>query len=136
MAKPKVDKQDVAELTGKDVSEIPDEVVKVEYSLKKKDSSKAREVSIGAVRVQDHTEDVAEELKDEDHKMIEIFVDEELHINGKRVYGLIKVPRHQAQSIIPMLQSKKRADIEVFTGRNFQVNKIAGRLEIKELSED
>jgi hypothetical protein len=77
------------------------------------------------------------DLPASENELVEILCDEEIHVNGKRLFGRIVVPRHQARSIIPMLQAKKRTDIEVYTGKNFMVKRgIDNRLIVTELDPD
>lgn len=79
----------------------------------------------------------APDLPASENEMVEVMCDEELHVNGKKLFGLIRVPRHQARSIVPMLQAKKRTDIEVYTGKNFLVKRgIDNRLIVTEVDED
>lgn len=56
-----------------------------------------------------------------------------LHINGKKYEGIVTVPRHMADSMIPMIQAKIQADLAIFVGRKFLVQRLADNtLSIKE----
>lgn len=50
-------------------------------------------------------------------EMVSINVSYPVSINGKKYEGKCTVPRHVAESLAEMVQKKKRADLEIFTGR-------------------
>lgn len=73
-------------------------------------------------------------LPESAYKKVELFLDSPIHINGKKYEGKVIVPKHLAETLIPMLQSKKTADLEIFTGKNYLRHKLAdGTLIIKEI---
>ena len=59
----------------------------------------------------------------------------EVKINQRRYGpGQVKVPKHLAETMIPMVYKKQQADISVFTGKNYRVQRIGGRMVKTELS--
>ncbi len=52
-------------------------------------------------------------------ELVSINVSYPVHINGVRYEGKCQVQRHVAESIAEMVQKKRKADLEIFTGRNF-----------------
>jgi hypothetical protein len=65
-------------------------------------------------------------LTEDEMEAVEINVDVPIAINGEKFSGLCIVPRHVAQTIVPMVQSKIRADISIFTDRSLVIKE--GRL--------
>ena len=41
--------------------------------------------------------------------------------------GIVKVPRHMAETMLEMADKKRRADASVFTGNNYLVSRLADR---------
>lgn len=96
---------------------------------KKKNSQIVAEINAGA---QFDTEAVkpiavAEEV-DELHQLVKITIPVHLKIK-KKVYapGSHVVERHLADTMIEMVDKKKRADISVFTGNNYLVERLIDR---------
>jgi hypothetical protein len=141
MAKKNPTKDDVSDLVDEGVEvEAPKEIERVGAVHAPQDlprtNSKAQVGGIRPAPRQDNNRETPD-LPPSENELVEIYCDEELHVNGKRLFGLIRVPRHQARSIIPMLQAKKRTDIEVYTGKNFLVKKgIDNRLIVTEVGEE
>lgn len=55
-----------------------------------------------------------------------------IHINGKEFFGLVKVTRSEAESIIEMLSKKKASDARIHVGREFERTKVDGALVVRD----
>lgn len=69
----------------------------------------------------------ADGLSAHDLELVSLHCDPPISINGHKYEGDVKVPRHVAQTIIPMLQAKIRTDMEIFTGKSRIVERMADR---------
>jgi hypothetical protein len=72
---------------------------------------------VGAKKAQPVGAKKAQVSRDDEEVIIDIT--HPVRINGVRYYGKTKLPRHMAESIAEIVQKKQRADLEVFTGRNY-----------------
>lgn len=72
-------------------------------------------------------------LTEKDMEPITVVCDPAVKINGKIYQGEVTVPKHIAQTIVPMIQAKRRSDLEIFTGKSRLVQKLAdGTLVVKD----
>lgn len=66
------------------------------------------------------------EKKDDD--LVNIRVPVHLKIAGKKYPpGVHQVPRHQIATIVEMVDKKRRADLSMFTGKNFLIERLLDR---------
>ena len=48
-----------------------------------------------------------------------------IHVNGVRYEGIVTVPKHMAESMIPMVQAKMKSDLAIFVGKKYLVQRLA-----------
>lgn len=61
-------------------------------------------------------------------KMVAINIPVNLKIKGKRFApGVHKVPAHQAATILEMVHRKRKADLSMFTGKNYLLERLLDR---------
>jgi len=53
-------------------------------------------------------------------------------INGKEHFGMVKVTRLEAESILEMLSKKKATDARIHIGKEFERTKVDGQLVIRD----
>lgn len=70
--------------------------------------------------------------------LVKVRIPVHLKIKGKMLNpGIHQVPRHQLPTIMEMIHRKRRADLSVFTGKNFLIERLMDRtLVIKETSDE
>lgn len=48
-----------------------------------------------------------------------------ISVNGVRYEGVVTVPKHMAESMIPMVQAKIKSDLAIFVGKKYLVQRLA-----------
>lgn len=66
-----------------------------------------------------------------DHDLIKINCFIPIRINEVLYEGIVEVPRHIAQTLVPMLQAKLKSDISIFVGKNHLIERLAGNNALK-----
>lgn len=94
---------------------------------KKKDAPEKEADEVKVEAKADKAPKAASKAEGPDEAMVKIVLPVALKIAKKRFHkGEHIVPRHLAETMVEMVDKKMRADISIFTGNNFLVERLAG----------
>lgn len=78
---------------------------------------------VGAKKKETHDPNYSH-LSERDLEIVTVNCDPPVKINGEKYEGHVKVPRHVADTIVPMIQNKRRSDLESITGKSYLVERL------------
>lgn len=101
-----------------------------EKKIKSRAANAAERLEGQAFEVEGQPEDIRKSAYY--NELVEVDCMVPVSINGVEFVGKQKVPRHIAQTLIPMVQAKIKTDLGIFQGKKYLVEKVAGTLKITE----